>query len=130
MARTGASTRPISFSTRTIYRFRTRPFARVFFGDAVRGAFSVVAFTARASCETPPAPPPQSARPPTVAAEQPRVIPSSSTDPIAGIRERGALHVDPIHVPAFGKMPESWFVVLGTKEVAHAAWVVTGNAKT
>ncbi len=49
-------------------------------------------------------------------------------DLLAAIRARGTLHGEPIKIPAAGKYPDRWVVLLGTADVARAAWLVTPGA--
>jgi hypothetical protein len=73
----------------------------------------------------PPPPPPASS--PTADAGE-----ALASDPLASIKARGALHVDPIKLPPSPRSSvDRWLVFLGTKEIARAAWVVApGDEKS
>jgi hypothetical protein len=49
-------------------------------------------------------------------------------DALAEVRDRGPMHIPPIHLPARAEVPERWLVVLGAPEMARAAWLVTPGA--
>jgi hypothetical protein len=52
----------------------------------------------------------------------------ASADPMAAVKARGALHGEPILIPASGGRPQRWLLFLGSADVARAAWVVTPGA--
>ena len=63
-------------------------------------------------------------------------VPTNATDAeppppdlLTAIRARGPLHGDPIKIPASGKYGDRWVVVIGSTDVARAAWIVTPGAE-
>jgi hypothetical protein len=90
-------------------------------------ALAIVALGA--ACQSAPPPRPAPAMPvqaPSAATVSDAVAPDAATaDPFASVRARGALHGDPIKLPAAGKFPDRWLVFVGSSDVARAGWLFT-----
>jgi hypothetical protein len=77
----------------------------------------------------PPTPPPTSGVPTSAAAmTTPGADGGAPVDAMAAVKARGQLHGDPVMIPASGGRPQRFLVLLGSPQVARAAWIVTPNA--
>ena len=103
-----------------------RSFATVL---AMRRGLRLLPLLLLAACKAPSSTPERPAdHSPAAPRESAPAAIAASANPLADVRAHGELHTPVIRIPALGPVPERYVALLGSPDVARAAWVVTPGA--